>query len=134
MKLKLLPMLAGAIATVAITTTSLSAFAQTPSPQTPAPSTQPRPRPRIVFTQEQQAKFELIQTNTIAKIEAVLTPAQKTQFAAGRENGKGLGAIDNLSDPQKSQIRTILQGFNSQIGELLTPEQKQQIQQSQPSQ
>ena len=132
MKLKLLPMLAGAIATVAITTTSLSAFAQTPSTQAPAPSTQRRPR--IVFTQEQQAKFEEIQKNTIDKIEAVLTPPQKTQFAAGRESGKGLAAIENLTDPQKSQIRTILQGFNSQIGELLTPEQKQQIQQNQPSQ
>jgi hypothetical protein len=134
MKLKLLPMLAGAISTVALTLTSLTAFAQTPSPQTPAPQTQTRPRPRIVFSREQQAKFEEIQKNTIDKIEAVLTPPQKTQFAAGRESGKGLAAIENLTDPQKSQIRTILQGFNSQIGELLTPEQKQQIQQNQPSQ
>lgn len=133
MKLKLLPMLAGAIATVAITSSSLTAFAQTPSPQAPAPSTEGQ-RVRIRFTEEQQAKFQKLQTETIDQIEAVLTPAQKTQFAAGRENGTGLGAIQNLTDPQKSQIRTILQAFNSQIGDLLTVEQKQQIQQSQPSQ
>jgi hypothetical protein len=134
MKLKLLPMLAGAIATVAITTTSLTAFAQTPSTPAPAPSTEERPRVRIRFTDEQQAKFLELQTQALTQIEAVLTPAQKTQFAAGRENGTGLGAIQNLTDPQKSQIRTILQAFNSKIGDLLTVEQKQQIQQSQPSQ
>lgn len=130
MKVKFLPMFAGVIATAAVAATSLPAFAQAPAPaQTPAPT---QNRPRIVFTQEQQAKFENIKSQTVGEIEAVLNADQKKQFATGRENGEGLGAVQNLSDSQKTKIMGILQAFNSKIGDILTAEQKQQIEQSQP--
>lgn len=128
MKLKLLPMFAGIIATGAIGITSLPAFSQTPAPA-PAPAASPQQRTRIVLTQEQQAKFDELKTKTVTQIEAVLNAEQKAQFATGREDGKGLGAIQNLSDAQKSKIIEILQGFNAQIGNILTAEQKQQIEQ-----
>src|SRR5919199_5343504 len=125
MKLKLLRMFAGAIATVTIAATLLPAFAQTPSPQ---------PRPRIVFSQEQEAKFDELKTKTVTQIEALLTKEQKTQFATGRQTGQGLGAIQNLSDSQKNKILEILQSFNSQIADMLTPEQKREIEQFQQNQ
>lgn len=125
MKLKLLRMFAGAIATVTIAATSLPAFAQAPSPQA---------KPRIVFSQEQEAKFEELKTKTVTQIEALLNAEQKTQFATGRQNGEGLGAIKNLSDSQKTGIVAILQSFNSQIADMLTPEQKREIEQFQQSQ
>lgn len=135
MKLKLMSIFAGVIATAAIAATPLTAFAQaqTPAPA-PAPPAQNQPRPRIVLSPDQQAQFEKIQSDTLTEIEAILTAEQKAQFAAGRENGQGFGAIQNLSDPQKTQIRTILQSFNTKIGEMLTPEQKQQIQQGRSNQ
>ena len=139
MKLILKSIVAGVIATAAIAATPLIAFAQAQAPaQAPAPATAPatenKPRPRIVLSAEQQAEFEKIQSDTLSQIEGVLTPEQKAQFAAGRESGQGFGAIQNLIDPQKTQIRTILQSFNTKIGEMLTPQQREQIQQSQSNQ
>jgi hypothetical protein len=126
MKLKLLRMFAGAIATVTIAATSLPAFAQTPSPQPP--------RPRIVFSQQQEALFEKLKEETVTKIEDLLNAEQKTQFATGRENGEGLGAIKNLSEAQENKIVEILQSFNTQIAAILTPEQKREIEQFQQNQ
>lgn len=132
MKVKSLPMFAGVITTAAIAATSLTAFAQAPPSQTPPPA-QTQARPRIVFSREQQAKFDDLKTKTITQIDAVLNGDQKKQFATGRENGSGLSAVQNLSDSQKTKIMGILQGFNSQIGDILTAEQKQQLEQSQPT-
>jgi len=131
MKLKLMPMLTGVIAAAAMAATPLVALAQ--APQTQPQTQEARPRPRITLSREQQAEFEQIQARTITEIEAVLTPKQKTQFAAARESGEGLGAIQDLSEPQITKIQTILESFNTQLGNLLTQEQKQQIEQSQPS-
>lgn len=128
MKLKFLPMFAGVITTAAIASTTLAAFAQAP------PASAPQTRPRIVLSQEQQAKFEGIKNNTVRAIEEILNAQQKAQFAEGRKTGEGLGAVQNLSDSQKTKIMSILQAFNSQIGDILTAEQKQQIEQSQQSQ
>ena len=136
MKVKFLPMFAGVIATAAVAATSLPAFAQAPAPA-PAPAQAPastQNKPRIVFTPDQQAKFEDIKTKTVTEIEATLNGEQKKQFATGRENGEGLGAVQNLSDTQKTKIMGILQAFNSKIGDILTAEQKQQIEQSQANQ
>ncbi len=131
MKLKLMPMLAGVIAAAAMAATPLVALAQ--APQTQPQTEEARPRPRITLSREQQAEFEAIQARTITEIETVLTPKQKAQFAAARESGEGLGAIQDLSEPQIREIQTILESFNTALGNLLTQEQKQQIEQSQPS-
>lgn len=125
---RFLPLLAGAIAAVILAVTPLAAFAQTQAPQ------QEQAPPRIVLSAEQETKFAEIQAATITKIEDVLTPAQKTQFAAALENGEGLNSIENLSPQQISDIQAILIAFNNQIGELLTAEQMQQIEQSQSQQ
>lgn len=130
MKVKFLPMFAGVIATATIA--AMPAFAQ--APPAPAPAQAPAPtqsKPRIVLSQEQQAKFEDIKTKTVTEIEATLNTEQKKQFATGRQNGEGLGAVKNLSDAQKTKIMGILQAFNSKIGDILTTEQKQQIEQTQ---
>lgn len=128
MKLKLSSMLAGLLAATAIAVTPLAAFAQQQAPQPQ------QARTRIVLSEEQQTQFEQLQANAIAQIEAALTPEQKTQFAAGRENGEGLRAVENLSDEQITEIRAAVEAFNTQVGNILTAEQKQQIEQGQPSQ
>jgi Spy/CpxP family protein refolding chaperone len=123
MKLKLL---AGMLATAVITITPLATKAQEQAPQTP------QNRPRIELNQEQQLQLEQIQNQTLRQIDTVLTPEQRGQFNAGRQNGQGIGAIQELSENQRTQLRTILQRANSQVEQLLTPEQIQQIQQQSP--
>ena len=129
------------IAAVAIAATPLTASAQSRPSSTPSPSQQQRTRvPRIVFSQDQQAKFEKLQADTLGKINAALTKEQQQQFAAGVQNGQGFKNVKNLSDDQKRQIQAILEEFNVGIGNILTAEQKEQIrqfqqtQQSQPNQ
>ena len=132
MNFKLVPMLIGVIAATAIGVTPLAAFAQTPAPSQP---TQPA-RPRITLSTDQQAQFEKLQAATLSQIEAVLNSKQKDQYATARKEGQGLiqalGAIEEVTEPQKTKIVAILQKFNSDIGNILTDEQKAQIRQSQP--
>ncbi len=121
---KLMLSLMGAIAAAAITVTPLAAFAQTPQSQ----QSQEAP---IELDQAQRTKFDQLQVEAIAQIEKVLTEQQRNQFAAGRENGRGFREVQNLTDPQKSQILAILEKFNDQIEQLLTAEQKEKIRQFQ---
>ncbi|HEY9596325.1 MAG TPA: hypothetical protein V6D33_01485 [Cyanophyceae cyanobacterium] len=126
MRLKLIPLLAGVLAAVAIAVTPLVAVAQT---------TQSEPaRTRITLSEEQHAQLEQIQAETIAKIKSILTEEQNTQLMASLQNGQGLDGVKNLSDEQLTKLQTILQQFNERIGGILTPEQIQQIEQGQPSQ
>lgn len=125
--------LTGVIAAAAIAASPMAAFAQTPQSQ--------QGEPPIVLNQEQQAKLEQLQVRAIADIEAVLDDKQKAQFARGRENGQGFREVDDLSNDQRTKILAILENFNTQIGNLLTTEQKEKIrefqmrnQQNQPNQ
>jgi Spy/CpxP family protein refolding chaperone len=113
----------GAIAALAIAVTPIAAFAQ--------PQQTQESEPPIVLTQEQQAEFKRIQEKTIADIEGVLTEEQQAQFVTGMENGQGFRAVQDLSETQKTRILAILQAFDIQIGNLLTTEQKQKIQEYQ---
>ncbi|MEW6492189.1 MAG: hypothetical protein AB1589_06700 [Cyanobacteriota bacterium] len=119
--------LTGVIAAVAMATTPVAALAQGNSQPNQA-------RPRISFNQDQQARFEKLQADTIAKINATLSQQQRTQLEAGIQNGQGFKAVTDLSDAQKNQIRTILTDFNNGIGNILTDEQKREIQKFQESQ
>ena len=127
---KHLSMTIGVIAAGAIAVFPVAAFAQN-APQSPPAAEQARPKPpRIRLSDDQQAKFQEIQTTAIGQIEKVLSAEQQKQFATGRQDGRGLGAIDNLSDPQKVEIRKILESANTEIGNILTQEQKEEINRS----
>jgi Spy/CpxP family protein refolding chaperone len=122
---RFLRLLAGAITAVILAVTPLAAFAQTQAPQ------QEQAPPRIELSQEQEKQFAQLQADAINKIKEVLTPAQQTQFAAALESGAGLNSIEDLSPQQISDIQEILISFNDQLGAILTPQQRQQIEQSQ---
>jgi Spy/CpxP family protein refolding chaperone len=119
-KMTKLKLVAGLLTSAAIAATSLAAFAQTQSPP-PQPTI-----PRTGLTREQQLKFKQLQENTIAQIEAVLTPEQRTQFAAARQRGQGLD-LQNLSEEQRTQITEILLSLSPRIEEILrlTPQPNQ---------
>lgn len=131
--IKLMLRFTGVIAAVAIAASPMAAFAQSQQSQ--------QAEPPIVLNQEQQAKLEQLQVRAIADIEAVLNDKQKAQFARGRETGTGFREVEELTDPQRTQILKILENFNTKISELLTTEQKEKIrefqrrnQQNQPNQ
>lgn len=119
--------LTGVIAAVAMATTPVAALAQGNSQPNQA-------RPRISFNEDQQAQFEKLQADTIAKINDTLSAQQRTQLEAGIRNGQGFKAVTDLSDAQKNQIRAILTDFNNGIGNILTEDQKREIQKFQQNQ
>jgi hypothetical protein len=125
MKLKFLPLIVGVIAAAAISATPLTAFAQDTAPQPETTTT------RIRLSDQQQAQFQQLEANAITAIENLLNAEQKTQFAQARQNRQGLNAIQGLTEEQKQGIVAVIENLNNEIGKLLTPEQIQQIEQSQ---
>lgn len=118
--------LTGMIAAVALATTPVAAFAQNQGAQ--------QNRPRIVFNQDQQAQFEKLQADTIAKINATLSAQQRAQLEAGIQNGQGFNSVENLTETQRNELRVILTDFNNGIGNILTDEQKREIEKFQQNQ
>lgn len=80
MKLKLMPVLAGAIALTVVATPLAVKAGPNGSGQ----------RAGIELTQEQQNQMEQIRSNTRSEIEAILTPEQREQFQATLEQGGGM--------------------------------------------
>ena len=119
--------LTGVIAALAMAATPVAALAQENSQSNQA-------RPRISFNQVQQAQYEKLQADTIARINATLSEQQRAQLEAGIQNGQGFKAVTNLSDAQKNEIRDILTDFNNGIGNILTDDQKREIQKFQENQ
>jgi periplasmic protein CpxP/Spy len=105
------------------------------------------------ITEQQKTQLQAIREKTRSRIEAVLTDAQKQQLAAtkqqkmaelkqrresGQKRGEGKGKRGgmkgvfeslNLSEQQKSQIKTIMQESRKEMSSVLTAEQKAKIRQ-----
>jgi Spy/CpxP family protein refolding chaperone len=133
MQLKLMPLLASAIA-LALTTTPLAVKAQPALSQLPTQTQETPGRQRLQLTQEQKAKMAEIRNNTRSQIEAILTPQQREQLKAamqepGQKQRQSFAAL-NLTPEQKTQMRQIRQSAKSQFEAVLTPEQRQQMQQN----
>lgn len=121
MKLKLMPVLAGAIALTVVATPLAVKAGQNWSGQ----------KAGIELTQQQQNQLEQINRNTRSEIEAILTPEQREQFQAAFEQGRGMRsaiAALNLSPEQQTQVREVMLSARTQREALLTSEQKQQLQ------
>ncbi len=77
--------------------------------------------------------MQAIRSNTHAQIEAMLTPEQKATLTDGRGTRRGQGrqwgwAKLNLTEQQKTQMRQIRESSQQQMLAVLTPEQRQQMQ------
>ncbi|MBF2067630.1 MAG: P pilus assembly/Cpx signaling pathway, periplasmic inhibitor/zinc-resistance associated protein [Calothrix sp. C42_A2020_038] len=138
MKLRNLSILAG------IFTLSLTAipFAVTASPLTSqsqiVAQAQPRKANRGKFAQElgltdaQKTRLAEIRQTTKTQIEQVLTPEQRAQWQAAKQNRQarrgGFQSL-NLTDDQKAQINRIRESSKTQMEAVFTPEQKQKMEQ-----
>ncbi len=152
MKLKPLSLLAGAIAlTVTAIPFAVQAQMRSSSPlqvaQMPGRGKGERgPWQRLNLTEAQKAQMQTIKSNTRAQIEAILTPEQKATLAAAKEarqaqrqagqpgqgqrGPKGWANL-NLTEQQKTQMRQIRESSKQQMLAILTPAQRQQVEEMQ---
>lgn len=110
--------------------------------QSPTPSAAGQYQKRGVnlnLTADQKAQLKQIRESTRTKIEAILTPEQKAQLAAAKQQrqqgqrgqkARGMWASLNLTADQKAQIKSIRQDAKQQMDAVLTAEQRQQLEQA----
>ncbi len=152
MKLKALSLVAGAIA-LTLTATSFAVNAQTASPSpvllAQTPQKERGPWKELGLTDTQKTQIQAIRRDSRTKFEAVLTPEQKAKLEAakqarqaqrqagqgqrqpGQRSRKGGFAELNLTEAQKTQMRQIRESEKQQIQAVLTPEQRQKLEQLQ---
>ncbi|MEH2160395.1 MAG: P pilus assembly/Cpx signaling pathway, periplasmic inhibitor/zinc-resistance associated protein [Nostoc sp.] len=157
MKLKVLSLVAGAIA-LTLSATSFAVTAQTASPSpfllAQTPHKERGPWKDLNLTDAQKTQIQAIRRDSRTKSEAVLTPEQKAkleatkqarraewqarkaqgqtgegQRQAGQGKRKGHFAELNLTEAQKTQMREIRESEKQQIQAVLTPEQRQKLEQ-----
>ncbi|HEY9728564.1 MAG TPA: Spy/CpxP family protein refolding chaperone [Chroococcales cyanobacterium] len=142
MKIKLMPMVAGAIAlSVVATPLIIKAQAQTPNQTQPAHAHHQRKWDQLNLSDQQKAQLQQIQKDTHTQIEAVYTPEQREQLKTARQNRQAhqagqahqgrhsMMAALNLTDAQKAKIKAIKEAQKARMQAILTPEQQQQLQQ-----
>jgi periplasmic protein CpxP/Spy len=135
MQLKVIPILAGAIA-LTFAATPLMVNAE-PNPNAPLPGEGSQPFKKIEglnLTQDQKDKIKEIRENTRTQIQGILTTEQQEQFKTAMQSGqrqrpRQVFATLNLTEQQKTQIRQIMQTSKQQMQAVLTPEQQQKVEQ-----
>jgi periplasmic protein CpxP/Spy len=125
---KLLPLVAIVIATPAFAHSR--SFSHTAAPHQIAAGEMGRHRDDLNLSADQKTKMQQLRTSERAQIEAVLTPAQRQQFAqikaqrqANRQQRQGM----NLTADQKVKLKAIRQNNQQQFKAILTPAQQAQL-------
>ena len=141
MKIKLMPLLAGAIALSAVATPFIvKAQAETPNQSAPTQTTPQRQGRwnKLNLSDQQKEQMRQIHKDVRSQIEAVLTPQQLEQLKTARQNRqagqapqgrRSVMASLNLSDEQKAKIKDIKQAQKRRFEAVLTANQKQQLEQ-----
>lgn len=107
MKLRFLPVLAGAMFAVGL---PVAAFA--------CPGGQ---KTNQQLTPQQQSQLQQVQRNTLQEVSAVLTPEQQQQFQTALASGQKMRAAVsglNLSSEQQEQVQQIMQASKTQKQQL----------------
>jgi Spy/CpxP family protein refolding chaperone len=109
MKLRLLPLLAGAIVAITI-----------PVAAQACPGTNGQ-KTNQSLTPQQQSQLQQIQRNTLQEVAAILTPEQLSQFQTISSGQSMRSALDslNLTDEQQNQVEEIMQSSKAQKQQLL---------------
>lgn len=137
MNIKRFLLLPGALAiALSYAAPMLPVAAQTPT--TPAGQYQKR-GVNLNLSDDQKAQLKQIRESTRSQIESILTPEQKAQLDAAKQQrqpgqrgqkARGIWASLNLTADQKAQIKTIRQDAKQKMDAVLTAEQRQQLEQS----
>lgn len=147
MKIKLMPLLAGAIALGAVATPFVVNAQANPSAQPLlAQAQQGRQRQgkwaKLNLTDAQKQQMRQIGEETRTQLQGVLTADQKAKLEAAKQNRQGQNRQGqnrqnwrqvmqslNLTDEQKAKMKEIRQQQKSRMEAILTDQQKQQLQQ-----
>jgi periplasmic protein CpxP/Spy len=146
MKIKLMPMLLGAIALGAIATPfAVNAQANLSAQPLLAQAQQGQQRQgkegkegkwaKLNLTDAQKEQMRQIKEETRTQMQSILTPDQQAKLQAAMQNGQGRNRQawreikESLSEEQKAQMRTLMEQQKSRIEALLTDAQKQQLEQ-----
>lgn len=143
MKLKLMPILLGAIALTGsfASVLPLAAEAQVNSSnQQIVAQAQGQQRQQrkdklagLNLTQAQQDEIAKIRKESKAQIKGVITPEQRAKLKAARQNNQDRRAARtamNLSDAQKAKLKEIKQSSKARIRAVLNEQQRQQFDQN----
>ncbi|MBD2504391.1 Spy/CpxP family protein refolding chaperone [Anabaena azotica] len=144
MQLKPLSLLVGALAlTVSATPFAVHAQTNSASAQVVAQAGKKGPWESLGLSNEQKTRIQQIMSNSRTQVEAVFTPEQKAKLQAARQarqaqrqqnqlpqadEGRKIMADLNLTDSQKTRIRSIRESTKQQIEAILTPQQRTKLQ------
>ena len=137
MKIKLIPMLAGAIVLGAIATPfALNAQAKPSAQPLLAQAQQHQGKwSQLNLTEQQQQQMRQLREETRTQMQSILTPEQQQKLQAAMQNGQGRNnqawreVMASLTDEQKAKKRELMQQQKSRFEAILTAEQKQQLEQ-----
>lgn len=137
MKIKLMPMLAGAIVLGAIATPFALNAQANPSVQPLLAQAQQHQSKwsRLNLTEQQQQQMSQIKEETRTQMQSILTPEQQQKLQAAMQNGQGRNnqawreVMASLTDEQKAKKRELMQQQKSRFEGILTAQQKQQMEQ-----
>lgn len=142
MKIKLMPMLAGAIVLgAAAIPFAVNAQANSSGQQLLAQAQQRQRQgkegkwAKLNLTDAQKQEMRRIKEETRTQMQSILTPEQQATVQAAMQNGQGRNRQgwkeikESLTDAQKAQMRTLMEQQKARIEALLTDDQKQQLQQ-----
>lgn len=111
LKKNLLPLITG----IAIITSPLLALAQFPMPQGVPPQQQ----------QQQQSPVARIEAEAMNEILELLTPEQQNQYKRARRRGAGiitgLDEVENISEDQQKEIKSIIRRASRRIMDAAAP-------------
>ncbi|MBK1988648.1 Spy/CpxP family protein refolding chaperone [Sphaerospermopsis aphanizomenoides BCCUSP55] len=146
MKSKTLSLIAAAFALTLTATPFVAQAQQTSSSDQPGQELSEKGSwKNLGLTDAQKAEMQKIRRNSLTQMYKILTPEQKEQLKATMQErrnqgsqgeGKGKWKKDgfaslNLTEAQKNQMRSIKESSKQQIKAILTPAQRQKLQQMQ---
>lgn len=130
-KLKVLPLVLGAVSLTLVSAITLPLIAQTNS----VPARQERRQNWLNLTAQQQQELQRIRQAKREQMNNILTAEQRAQLEAvkqnqqGRQNRREVFAALNLTEDQKARLQEVRQSFKAQMDAVLTAEQRQLLQQ-----
>ena len=143
MKSKVLPLLTGAIALSLSVASAVPAFSQSTPPTTP--TQHQRHKNFLNLTPDQQTRIKQVRQDERTAIDNILTADQKAQLKAEHQNHEARQANRgtpktgeqrrspfaslNLTADQRTRIEAAQRTARAQMDTILTPEQRQQMQQ-----
>jgi len=110
----------------------LPSYAQPANPNRFGNFSERAKRPQLNLSDAQKQQMRALREKTRQQIQAVLTPAQRSQLESALQSGQSRREVMrslNLSDAQKQQMRAIREESRKQRMAILTPEQRTQLEQ-----